>query len=422
MRAAAATIRRDPRVKYVEEDVQVSRLQTNDEHRPKQWALDKIRVDEAWAGSDYGQNSRIAIIDVGFQSEPENHPDLYRDPGLYTYSFAFKQSSLEADSRCDSHGTHVAGIASALANNTEGIAGIAPLSGLLLLDVTGNDPDFPDCPIPLSTIIAALDWVAGSESSGPNADVVNMSLGTNNYYKSFHDAVFQAFKQGVTVVAAAGNVATNPVLYPAAFPEVIAVSATGPLDEIASYSSTGPEILVSAPGGNSQVSLLNEDAIYSTFYDGTNHNYIYMQGTSMASPAVAGVAGLIYSLNPQLSPVDVANVLRWSSVDLAPAGWDETFGYGRIDALGAASQARTFKPVKDSYRLTTSAGHDVLLSFDGAFSLPNVPQGKVTFTVQSDDDGNGVFGESGEYSGKLTVDVDASGTMPYLFLPAYRVE
>jgi subtilisin family serine protease len=414
MRAAASEIRTRPGVRYVEEDVQLSRLV--DEHRDKQWPLDIIDVDSAWtAGGTTGIGTRVAIIDVGFQS---GHPDLQES---YSYSFTFRKSSLEENPGCNSHGMHVAGIAAAVAGNTIGVAGVAPGSDLTLLDVTGdNDPKNP-CPIAVSTLIAALDWVTGSESTGPNADVVNISLGTPTYSQPLHDAIFQAFKKGVTIVAASGNYTEN-VLYPAAFPEVIAVSATGPDDRIAGYSTTGPEVFVSAPGGNSTSDLDLAKAVYSTLYDGTEHTYSYMQGTSMASPAAAGVAALVRSLNPKLSPVDIANVLRWSSTDLGDTGWDSTFGFGRIDAASAANRAKTFAPSSVSYRLTSSAGHDVLLPFDGEFELTEVPGGDVTLTVKSDDNGNGVFGELGEYSGSLTVSVDTSGTNPYRFVPAYRVE
>jgi len=160
--------------------------------------------------------------------------------------------------------------------------------------------------------------------------VINMSLGTTSDVQSFHDAIIAAHNAGIVIVAAAGNTG-GAVTYPAAYPEVIAVSATDQNDQIASWSSRGPEVDLAAPGVS----------IYST-YKGTD--YATLSGTSMAAPHVTGVVALV--LNTPVGSYDLNNNGKWdldevqkklqdTAVNLGDPGFDNLYGWGLVNAYNA---------------------------------------------------------------------------------------
>ena len=157
--------------------------------------------------------------------------------------------------------------------------------------------------------------------------VINMSFGTSSDVQSLHDAVRAAYDAGIVQVAAAGNEYGGSVLYPAAYDEVIAVSATDQSDEIADFSSVGPEVELSAPGVD----------IPSTWKGG---GYETASGTSMAAPHVTGAAALVISSGT--TGVDnVRSKLQTTADDLGDPGRDELYGYGLVDAEEAATGAET---------------------------------------------------------------------------------
>ena len=177
----------------------------------------------------------------------------------------------------------------------------------------------------LSDVIEGIQWATAN-----NMQVINMSLGTGSNIQSMHDAVIAAKNFGVVVVAAAGN-SGGSVLYPAAYPETIAVSATDQNDELAWFSSYGPEVDLAAPGVN----------IYST-YKGSN--YATLSGTSMAAPHVAGAAALVLNTpvgtsdansNGKWDPNEVQTKLQNTATDLGVLGFDSLFGHGLVNAYNA---------------------------------------------------------------------------------------
>ena len=163
------------------------------------------------------------------------------------------------------------------------------------------------------------------------ANVINLSLGNYQTSKLMKDAVKYAFDHNVVIVAAAGNDNTNQTSYPAAYPEVIGVSAMNYTGMRASFSNYGDYIDVSAPGVQ----------IPSTYF---NQQYAALSGTSMASPHVAGLAGLIFSANPKLSNQEVVNIIKNTAYDLGTPGDDIEFGHGLIDVKKALDAAKRKLP------------------------------------------------------------------------------
>ena len=209
------------------------------------------------------------------------------------------------------HGTHVAGIVGARINNSIGIAGMAGGVTLMPVDVfKGGIGTYEDL---IRGIIYATD---------NGAHVINMSLGASSYSRGEEMAVNYAWAHGVVVVASAGNTGSEVYRYPAAHEHVIAVAATNSADVLASFSTRGTFVDVAAPGVS----------IYSTIRGG---GYTTMSGTSMAAPHVSGLAALILARNPTLSPDAVRAVIQKAADDLGAYGWDNAFGYGRINARKA---------------------------------------------------------------------------------------
>ena len=248
---------------------------------------------------------KVAVVDTGISATAGGavHPDL---AAAYRGGYDFvNDDPYPWDDH--GHGTHVAGILAA-ADNTVGVVGVAPgvsLYSLKVLDADGYGY--------LSDFIAALDWCIEH-----GVRVVNYSAGGNSPWDPVKVACDRARAAGVTIVAAAGNEYGAPILYPAAYPSVIAVGATDGNDLLSDFSNYGEELDLVAPGQN----------IRSTVLAG---GYATHSGTSMASPHVAGAAALLASRRitfPQL----VQDYLQATALDLGVRGHDIAYGYGRVDA------------------------------------------------------------------------------------------
>ncbi|MEK7664024.1 MAG: S8 family peptidase [Patescibacteria group bacterium] len=276
------------------------------------WGIDRIDAELVWPSGNTANPVKVAIIDTGISM---GHPDLKDNikGGINTIN---PTRSFNDD---NGHGSHVAGIVAAL-NNSVGVVGAGPSADLYGVKVLNrNGSGF------LSDIIEGIEW-----SVNNNIQVINMSLGTSSNVQSLHDAVIAAKNAGVVVVAAAGN-SGGSVLYPAAYPEVIAVSATDSNNNIANWSSRGPEVDIAAPGVS----------IYST-YKGTS--YATLSGTSMASPHVAGTASLVLNTpvlnydansNGKWDPDEVQKKLQDTAIDKGVAGFDNLYGWGLVNAYKA---------------------------------------------------------------------------------------
>jgi subtilisin family serine protease len=210
------------------------------------------------------------------------------------------------------HGTHVAGIAAGRINNGIGIAGMAGNVTIMSVDV-----------FPRSGFGTYEDLIQGMIYATDNgARVINLSLGATSYSKGEEAAVDYAWAHGVVVVAAAGNTGRTSYHYPAGHPHAIAVAATDAYDNLAGFSTRGDFVDVAAPGVS----------IWSTF---PGNRYGRLSGTSMVTPHVAGLAALILSLDPGLTPDQVRALIEQNADDLGSAGWDPNFGHGRINGRKA---------------------------------------------------------------------------------------
>jgi subtilisin family serine protease len=263
-----------------------------------------IDAPEAWALHTGDEWVIVAIIDSGVNE----HPDIVAKlvPGWNT------NAGNGDTSDGANHGTHVAGTAAASTNNVEGIAGVswgARVMPVRVLNSFGG-----------GTEAQCADGIIFAADNG--AHVGNMSL---QYYTGttyFRNAVAYGHASGMVLVAATGNNQGNVIAFPARWPETIAVGATDNRDQWATFSNYGPQISVSAPG-------VNVASLYR------NNQYAWMSGTSMASPHVAGTAALVWSYNPQLSNDEVRAAIEATADDLGTPGWDQFFGYGRINAHAA---------------------------------------------------------------------------------------
>ena len=263
------------------------------------WGVDRIDADNAWATST-GTGVKVAIIDTGISS---THPDLTVLGGVNTID---PNKSWNDD---NGHGSHVAGIVAAR-NNTIGVVGVAYAADLYAVKVLNRNGSGW-----LSDVIEGLQWAKDN-----GADVVNMSLGSSSDVQSFHDAVIELHNAGIVQIAAAGNSGPgdNTVSYPAAYAEVIAVSATDSTDGQPSWSSRGPQVDLAAPGAS----------IYSTY---KGDSYATLSGTSMASPHVAGAAALLLQVKPGLTPGQVKTYLQ-STAELLSSLTANQQGAGLVDA------------------------------------------------------------------------------------------
>jgi len=302
----------DPSVEYAEPNfIRRTSYIPNDPEIFKQWGLDKARVKEGWDVTKGDTAIILAIIDSGIDY---NHPDL-QGKIVNPYNSLSKLAELAQVKDDTGHGTHVAGIAAATINNSIGIAGIGGNIKIMPIKA-GNNGSFTD-----AEIADAIYW-----ATDHGARVINMSLGGSGFSITLGNAVNYALNKNVVVVAAAGNESTSIPSYPAAYNGVIGVAATDQNDVDAWFSNYGIYIDISAPG----------TSIYSTtptyYVPGFVNSYDYAQGTSMASPAVAGLAGLILSVQPNLSPAQVEDYLYKNAQDVGTPGWDELTGWGRIDA------------------------------------------------------------------------------------------
>lgn len=294
---------RNPHINYVEPNFLAEPLEIpNDSYYSYQWHHPKISTPQGWNISKGSTNVPIAILDTGVDPI---HPDLSSKllPGYNFYDNNTDTKDVYG------HGTAVAGVAAAISNNYSGVAGVAWNNPIMPLRISAPD-GWATYSAMASAIIYAVDR---------GVKVINLSYGGTSSSSTLQNAVNYAWNKGAIVFASAGNYATDSPTYPAACNNAIAVSATTSSDSIASFSSYGNWIDLSAPGSG----------IYTTLNGG---GYGSKSGTSFSSPIAAGVAALIMSSNPSLTNKDVVEIILMNSDDLGTPGFDPYYGFGRINA------------------------------------------------------------------------------------------
>ena len=288
----------------------------NDPLYSKQWHLEAMGAPYAWKVGATGKGVIVAVIDTGVS----HVEDLDTARVLAGASFVPGEDQIDGNG----HGTHVAGTIAQSTNNSVGTAGVAPEATILPVKVLA-DAGFGNS-----------DWIASGidYAVDEGAQVINLSLG-GSYSAVIHNAVKKARAAGVIVVAACGNSAVAQCGYPGGLEETIGVSATGPDGKLSYYSSYGKGVTIAAPGGNKKIE--GGGVWQNTVLDGTEGYYDF-QGTSMATPHVAGALVSIISSGKTTAQ---AEKLMLST---ARDGADKTkFGVGHLD-LEAALQGNVPAP------------------------------------------------------------------------------
>ncbi|GBD09337.1 Thermophilic serine proteinase [Candidatus Thermoflexus japonica] len=311
--AIARRLRQHPDIEVAEVDreVRIAFTPNDPYYGLYQWNLPKIRAPQAWDVVTGTSAVWIAIVDTGVDY---THPDLGSSRLWLGWDFVNNDNNPMDD---HGHGTHVAGIAGANTNNGIGVAGICWGCDLLAVKVLGADGFGWDSDV-ASGIQYAADWGAAFGKR----TIINLSLGSPDSSAILADAVSYAQSKGALIVAAAGNNGANQLFYPAAYPGVIGVAATNFSNQWAWFSNSGAHVDLAAPGVD----------ILSTYPGGS---YAWMDGTSMATPHVAGAAGLVWSVRPALTADQVCGILIRTALDLGTPGRDDYYGYGRVNAEAA---------------------------------------------------------------------------------------
>ena len=321
--AVAARLNRSSLVQYAEPNLILTVDATpNDPRFGELYGMDRIDAPEGWDAAGLGAfpasgGVKIGIVDTGID---QAHPDLSgqtvacaKSQGLLPIMSGSIQVGQCADD--NDHGSHVAGTIAAKANNGVGVAGVAFNADLVICKAlggplgTGSTADVANC----------INWVASQ-----GARVISMSLGGGASTK-LQQAVASAWNngKGAVIVAAAGNDGDATLNYPAAYAEVVSVAATDSADARASFSNANADVEVAAPGVN----------VLSTVRGG---GYATLSGTSMATPHVSAVAGVLRQLFPSDSAAAIRSRLDAAVNDLGPAGRDASFGFGRVNLCKAA--------------------------------------------------------------------------------------
>jgi serine protease len=358
-------------------------LTPGDSYFNQQWYLYTkygVNAPKAWANSEGSSSVVVAVLDTGITSHSDLNPnvlpgydfvsngsfDSNGDPGDYKRSDPTSTSSW--------HGTHVAGLVAATANNA-GVIGVAPGVSILPVRIMGSSGGSQ------SDLIAGIIWAAGLNDALPNfnpAKVINISMGsaadipcgTADLPSPTYTAVQAAVAHGVTVVISAGNGDVNnepktaATSFPGNCPGAINVGATGVEGAAAYYSNFGPVVDISAPGGDyaedqngnpigqlEGATVDSQGMLLSTFNQGLRdpgaETYVFDQGTSMAAPIVAGVVALVLSAKPNLTPAQVLEVIQASARPFKPGSScaitlgtsNQRCGAGIVDAAAAVAYA-----------------------------------------------------------------------------------
>jgi thermitase len=292
-------------------------LSTSHYGNVSQWGPKAVSAPAAWDLTTGNPNIIIAIVDTGVDN---SHPDLAsKIVGQYSLTGSTKDGF--------GHGTHCAGIAAAATNNDVGIAGMCPNCSILSVKVLDDQGSGY-----MSDVASGITYAASH-----GARVISLSLGGGSHSDTMRSALQYAISKNVLPVCAMGNSGSgNNTPEPAYWHDCLSVIATDQNGAKASFSNFGMKADVAAPG----VAILSTMPTYpvtlTTAY-GYRTNYDALSGTSMATPMVAGIAGLVLSQNPSLTPAQVAGIVMASSGD--GINWNSNLAFGVVNAFNAVSRA-----------------------------------------------------------------------------------
>lgn len=331
-----------PYIEYAEKAPLYKSTLVPDDIQPEQWALNKINAKQAWDITTGSGNITIAIVDNAVSTTHEDLTDnIWINPGeipnnlidddlngyvddINGWDVADNDNNPNPPSGITTgspfiHGTHCAGIASATTNNNKGIASIGFNTRIIAVKCSNDNSADEGNSLP-----NAYDGVYYAIKA--NADIISMSWGGSSGVFLTGDAIINAANTlGIVLIAAAGNDNSTTSNYPAAYNNVISVGSTDQSDLKSSFSNYGSSIDVMAPGSS----------IYSTLPSNSNNAYGYLSGTSMACPLVAGLAALILSENPSLTPAQIENHLKngCDNINALNPSYTNQLGAGRINAF-----------------------------------------------------------------------------------------
>lgn len=334
---ALRRLRNDPDIVYAERDALFTAAAApNDYWWPSEWAPPKVGAPTAWGLTTGSAQTKIAVLDSGVDF---SQPDLQ---GAFVPGRDIVNSD-EDPSDDYGHGTEVAGVAAARSNNLIGVTSYCWSCAIMpvkVLDSTGSGT--------ASNVASGIVW-----ATDHGARVINLSLGSTTSSSTVASAAQYAHEHGAVLVAAAGNSSSTTPNYPAALPTVLGVAGTDSTDQLTSTSNYGSWVKLAAPGCN--------------FTTGLNGWYGTFCGTSSASPVVAGIAGLAFSLKPGATNAEVEAALESSAVP-------ESFvQYGRVDAgatlsaLGGGSGG-TSEPPAGTPEEETAPAPNATTTFSGSVS------------------------------------------------------
>nr|WP_240512040.1 S8 family peptidase [Paludifilum halophilum] len=296
--------RNNPNVEYAEPNIVFhTAAQPNDPDFSKQWGLEKVKAPAAWDVTTGSGNVKVAIVDTGVDYGHEDLSGKVEKGGDYIENDGDPMDE-------NGHGTHCAGIAAATTDNGVGIAGMAPdvtIYAVRVLDANGS-----------GSLQSVADGIIDAADAG--AEVISLSLGASRGAQTLENAVNYAHDKGSAVVAAAGNNGSSSPSYPAYYDNALAVGATDSNDNKASFSNYGRWVDVAAPGVD----------IYSTYIGG---GYQSLSGTSMATPHVAGLAGLLASQGK--NNTQIRSTIENTADSVSGTGTD--WIHGRINAEKAVN-------------------------------------------------------------------------------------
>ena len=367
---ALARFSRLPGVEFAEPNYILHIAETVQSEIIDQWGLTKIHTEEAWSTLSGSQKNEIllATVDTGIKRDASDlssgiwtNPDETPNNGIdndgngyvddtWGWDFVNNDNNPTDDHM---HGSAVTSVMVA-AQDGAGMVGICPWCNVMAVKVLDSQGS------------GSLDVVASGivYAAQNGARVINLSLAGSIGSQTLENAVNFAWNQGAVVVAAAGNDGQKLTVYPAGYANAIAVASTNSADKHSCFSNYNPGyVSVAAPG----------EAIYVVDINNSTTGYNYYSGTSLSTPHVSGLAGLILGKNPNLSNAQVRSLIQNSAIDLGSAGVDAAFGYGRIDAhravTGDTSQTTPLDGLSSASDTATGYAHARKLVRDGTGKL-----------------------------------------------------